>query len=260
LSAYDLVLKGKFVLRKGTKDNILQAREIFERALELDANHAQAYVQLAYTYISEAQSDWASAPERAAERALDLARKAVDLDDRDSDAHLVLAWAYFRVKSNFDLAKSELEKAMLLNPNEYYNYCFKSWFLTCSGDPSGGISCGNEALRRNPFVHDGCLYSIGFADYLAGSYEQAISILVRITHPPVEVVACIAACHAQLGRHEQAHAAAGEFLDRAKSELAIFPGGDTETWRAYWLRRMPFKEEALLTNLLDGLQKAGLPV
>src|SRR5262249_497684 len=143
-------------------------------------------------------------------RAFDLACKAVDLDDRDSWAHLMLAWAYFRAKSNFELARSELEKAMSLNPNEFYNYCFNSWFLTCSGDPTAGISCANEAIRRNPFLPDGCLETIGFADYLAGRYEQAVSTFGKIASPPVEVLACIAACRAQLGHHEQARAAAAE--------------------------------------------------
>jgi adenylate cyclase len=66
LSAYDLVLKGKFVLRRGSQDNVLQAREVFARALELDANHAQAYVQIAHTYILESQSNWTEAPDREA--------------------------------------------------------------------------------------------------------------------------------------------------------------------------------------------------
>ena len=37
--------------------------------------------------------------------AIDYARKAVELDNRDSSAHLSLASAYFYVKSNFELAE-----------------------------------------------------------------------------------------------------------------------------------------------------------
>lgn len=259
LSAYDLWLQGKYLLNRRSKDDILHARKLFQRALDLDPNYATAYIELAETYIYESTSDWTQEPDIAAKHAFDLARTAVELDDRDSRAHLILAWAYFRVKSNFDLAASQLETAIALNPNDYYNYCFKSWFLTCKGDPDGGILCANEALRRNPLVPDGCLYSIGFADYLAGRYEEALATFGKMSVPHLEVQACIAACYGEIGRTEDARAAAEEFRHRAKSELAIYPATDTESWRAYWLRLMPFKDAAKLDHLLEGLRKAGLP-
>ncbi len=47
LTAYDLVLRGKHYLERGSKDDVLEARAIFEQALELDPNHARAYIGLA---------------------------------------------------------------------------------------------------------------------------------------------------------------------------------------------------------------------
>ena len=259
LTAYDLLLQGRYFLNRRTKEDLLSARELYQRALEFDPRYVPAYIELAYSYIFEATSDWAEAPETAARQAFDFARKAVGIDDRDSRAHLVLAWAYFRVKANFELAASQLEQAITLNPNDYYNYCFKSWFLTCSGDPDEGIVCANEALRRSPLVNDGCLYSIGFADYMAGRYEQALTTFGKMSFTFVEVQACIGACYAQIGRMDDARTAANEFLDRARAELAIYPAKDSDSWREYWLRLLPFKEASKLEHLLDGLRKAGLP-
>ncbi len=106
---------------------------------------------------------------------------------------------------------------------------------------------------------DGCLSIIGFTDYVAGRYEQALSTFRKIANPRMEDQACIAACYAQLGHNDDARTAAKLFLERARAEFTVFPGKDTQSWRAYWLRHMPFKDEAPLEHLLGGLRKAGLP-
>jgi adenylate cyclase len=257
LSQYDLLLQGKYFLNRGSKDDIRRARELFQKVLERDASNSPAYVGLAWTYLRESGSDWAGA---SASRAFDHARMAVDLDDHNSQAHLILAWAYLRTRSNFDLAGSQVDKAITLNPNDCDNYCFKSWLLTVSGDPDGGIVCANEALRRNPLVTDDCLYTIGVADYLAGRHEKALSVFGKMSpsrHP--DVCACMAACYAQLGRDEDARIQAEEFLRRARSEFPEYPARDVESWRAYWARNMPFKDAAQFDSFLANLCKAGFP-
>jgi TolB-like protein len=55
LSAYDFYLRGKhcFPDWHGSKENILQARSMFEKALALDPDYALAYSGLAETYLAE---------------------------------------------------------------------------------------------------------------------------------------------------------------------------------------------------------------
>ena len=153
---------------------------------------------LALRYLrGTGESDWSDAPDAAARRAFDLACIAVELDDRDSQAHLIVAWAYFRARSNFDLAASQVEKAITLNPNDWNNYCFKSWLLTCSGDLDGGIACANQAIQRNPLAPNECLWTIGYADYQARRYAEALSAFGRKGFPrPPDVHAFMAARYA----------------------------------------------------------------
>jgi adenylate cyclase len=260
LSKYDLLLQGRHFLNRGSRDDILQARDLFSRARDLDPGDAQSYVGLANTYAEESRSNWSDAPDAAARRAFALACTAVELDDRDSQAHLILAWAYFRARSNFDLAASQVEKAITLNPNDWNNYCFKSWLLTCSGDSDGGIACANQAIQRNPLAPNECLWTIGYADYLARRYAEALSAFGRMSFPrPPDVHAFMAACYAQLDRRDDARFEAEEFLKLAKSDLTEKPTQSQESWLRYWERRAPFKERGQLDHLLDGLRKAGLP-
>jgi len=261
LSAYDCYLRGKHHWPdwRGSKNNVLRAREMFEQAAELDPDYASAYIGLAESYIAEFWSSWTMNRDAAGARSFEYACKAVELDNRDSHAHLILAAVYFYVKSNFELAEVQIQRALELNPNDYWNYCFKTEFSMCIGDFEESIFCGSEAIRRNPFLPDSCLHGMGFSQYLAQRYDNAIKTFGRLSAPGVEVQGCIAACYAQLGRDQEARTAAAEFRDRAKAELTSQPDRDGETWRAYWSSLFNFKDPGPLKHLLDGLRKAGLP-
>ncbi len=258
LSAYDYLLRGKqyFDDFHCSQKHNLRAREMFERAIELEPEYAAAYACLAATYLMEVEEGWTDAPEATGERSIELSRKAIELDDLNSYAHLILAIAYFLVRGNLELTKTQTQRALELNPNDYWNYCFKCWFSTCTGEVEESVFCGREAARRNPFLADSCRRNVGIAEYFAGTYDQAIDTLGKIANPPAEVQACIAAAYAQLGREKEALAAAADFRPRAH-EIGLQPNSDEESWRTFWKNRF-FKNEAGIEHLLDGLRKAGL--
>ena len=257
-SAYEYILRGKQCLGSYSEDEILQAREMFEKALELDPNYARTYIELAEAYYVELLSPWCKAPDIATECLIEYAQKAVALDDLDSRAHLGLARAY-RVKAKHELAEAQFETAIALNPNDVWNYCGKGFFMTCLGRLDEGISCDTYALRLNPLLPDTCLYSIGIAHYLGRRYEEAISTFGKMSYLPAETLGCLAASYAQLGRDDEARATAKECRDRIVAEFAFRLDDDVERWRAYWLRFIPLKEASDRDHLFDGLRKAGLP-
>ncbi len=74
-----------------------------------------------------------------------------------------------------------------------------------------------------------------------------------------EILGCLAATYAQLGRDDEARAMAAKFLNRAAAESAIHPEDDVGRWQAYWLRLIPIKEAEDRDHLFDGLRKAELP-
>ena len=255
LSAYDYWLQGKYYLGDwgGSWDDIRKSREMFERASELDPGYAGAYAGQAATYILEFERGWGEERDAASERALELARRAVALDERDSWSRFVLAVALRDVKADYELAEAQVRTAIALNPNHYWNYCFKCWLSTCAGDLEEGIYCGHEAIRRNPLLPDGCLTSIGFAEYLAGRYERAIETFRQMSALGPRDEACLAAAYAQVGRDEDARRAAEDFRKRAAEKLK-----KASSWEAYWSERLNFKDPAALEHLLDGMRKAGL--
>ena len=93
----------------------------------------------------------------------------------------------------------------------------------------------------------------------AKEYDNAIKTFGRMLAPGLRlnVMGCIAACYAQLGRDEEARIAAEEFRNCAKSEGTS--EWDNDSWREYWLGLFVLNDPEPIERLLDGLRKAGLP-
>ncbi len=93
LTAYDHVLRGAEHLRRGTKEENAQARQMFERAIELDPQYAGAYAGLGWTYFTEWFMGWGQGPQ-VLEQASIMAQKARTLDDYLPLPHARLGQVY----------------------------------------------------------------------------------------------------------------------------------------------------------------------
>src|SRR6185369_11359226 len=80
LEAYDDFLRGVESFNRFTKEATLQAQQMFEKALALDPQYADAYAWLGLTYWMEWGVHWSADPQTL-ERALAVAQQAVSLDD-----------------------------------------------------------------------------------------------------------------------------------------------------------------------------------
>ena len=89
--------------------------------------------------------------------------------------------------------------------------------------------------------------SLGNVFYSAHRYEDALEAYKHRTDPDYWIMARIAACYGQLGRMEEARAAAAQVI-RLKPDFTI--SKDRGGW---WQDRKD------LENIREGLRKAGLP-
>lgn len=261
LSAYERVLLGRFQLAAGHQADVLAARAILAATTEEFPAFAPAFRWLAETWYDEACSPWSPDPQKAALHAFAVGRRAVELDDQDSGAHLMVAWGYFRTQRSLELATAQLERALALNPNDYYTLCLASALSLWSGDLDAAVAHGEEALRRSPLAPDACSRTTGLAHYCAGRFGQALEALSRIKAPGIDVHAAVAACYARRGSLEQAAAAAAicRAAIAAAGVAATSTLEDPARWRSYWTRTLPFRDPAHLDRLLDDLAVAGVP-
>jgi TolB-like protein/DNA-binding winged helix-turn-helix (wHTH) protein len=90
LAAYDYVLRARSALQQPERANIAEARVLLRRAIDLDPNYGAAYAALAETYHIAAVMGWAESPSDTLNRAQELAKTALSLDESDVRAHTIL--------------------------------------------------------------------------------------------------------------------------------------------------------------------------
>ncbi len=249
LVAYDYFLRGRADQARATKETNAQAREMFERAIELDPNFAGAYAVLSHTYSRDWSYQW-SDDTQALERASEAAKKAVTLDDSLPLAHARLAWIYLWRRQH-EQAIAEVKRAIFLDPNFAEGYARLGIILTYAGRPGEGIDLVKKAMRLDPHYPPLYLFYLGHAHYLVGQYEEAIAVLKRsFTRNPDQLPSHLdlAVIYCELGRKEEARAEVAEVL-------RISPRASLEGQR----ETMLFKDQALLERYLENLRKAGLP-
>jgi tetratricopeptide (TPR) repeat protein len=248
LSAYDSFLRGMEYFFRLTKEANAQARQMFERAIELDPEYAEAYAGLGWTYLLEWAFQWSQDP-RTLERGFELAQRAIALDDSLPQAHSLLGGVY-QWKKQHEQAIAEGERAIALDPNYADSYVQLGMILDFAGRPEEALGLVEKATRLNPHYPAYYLFELGHAYYLMRRYEEAIATFKRhLTRNPnsLSTHTRLAVIYGELGREEEARAEAAEVL-------RISPNYSLEGVRQI----VPYKDPADLERFLDGLRKAGL--
>ena len=249
LEAYDLFLRGRSYLR-GTKRTHLQARQLFDEAIELDPTFAAAYAEKSVTYFSNFIMPMSQDP-KVLEAALEEAERAVVLDDSLPLARARLGWVYL-AKMRHEEAIAEGRRAIALDPNDADSYAQLGNILNWAGKPEEGIGLIEKAMRLNPHYPFSYLFYLGHAYYLLGRNDEAIALMKRVvTRAPyfLPVHRHLAVLYQESGRQEEARA-------EVAAVLRIFPGASIEDSRQ---RCLYVREPALLERFFDGLRKAGMP-
>ncbi len=151
-SLEEIVLRGVESVFRGwsetKKETSMQARQMFERAMELDPVYAEAYAYLGVTYWLEWFFRWNFVPQ-VLDRAAELEQKALALDESLPGPHVVLAFISLWKKQH-EQALAEARRALALDPNNAETLIQIGQILAFSGQPQEGIKLVEKAMRLNP--------------------------------------------------------------------------------------------------------------
>ena len=174
LEAYLKSMKGLSHMHRFNKDDNETARQLFMGAIALDPNYANAYVLLGWTYYFKASFGWTKTPAKSYEKAIELAKKVISLDERNTNAYLVFANVYSQT-GQFEKAVAAQKKALSLDPaNSHINASYGS-VLYNAGKFKEAIPVIEKAIRRDP-KHPGWYLSIsGWSYFYTSQHEEAIA-------------------------------------------------------------------------------------
>ena len=178
LEAYDYILRGYHQYYKRTRDGNGKAKEFFKKAITLDSNYASAYVGLAKVRRWDATMGYTEFPDKAVRQAEKLLKKALSIDDSSAGAHTELGYVYMRY-AEYELAISELERAIELNPNDWRTYRLMAPVMLYSGRTDEALKWYHTAMRYDPDISAGMLMNMGIAYFLKDQYEEAVKWLKK---------------------------------------------------------------------------------
>ena len=219
LEAYDYYLQAYYHFFQRTRDGHIEARKLFQKAIKLDPNYAAAYVGLAKVRTWAVNYGWTEFPNVALQEALDLAKKAVQLDDSNASAHGELGYIYMRF-GEYDLVESELQKAIDLNPNDWISYRHIGAVLLYAGQPAESLEWYTKVLEFDPYLSPGVYMNIGIGYYLNGDDDQAIHWLKQAATKWPTFLGChilLAPIYGQTGQMDP-----GEANKKAQLEALVF--------------------------------------
>jgi len=247
LTAYDLSLLGGEAKHRGTKEDAEEAIRLLKQSLAIDPKFARAWVGLAWCYqVLGGLTD--RTPELRQAQA-DAARRAVELDPADADAHAALAFVHGNA-GDFTRAEAEFDRALSLNPNSADILTYYAGWASSLGKPEKGVGAADHALRLNPNMPGWALGDYRYAYFMVGRYEDALRILGRKPRENYRRNDYVfrAASLAALGRADEARAAVAETL--AKHPNLTIEG---------YALADPSWNEAEQKRLIETVRKAGFP-
>lgn len=238
----------EFYLRHTPEDNA-QARHLFGRAIELDSQYADGYAALGFVYWQQFYMQW-SPTLQTLERAGELAKQALALDDSLSDAHMLLGQIYLWRDREHEQAIAEGEKSIALDPNNADAHVLLGDTLHFVGRGEEALEMVEKAMRLNPYYPAPVLHNLNNAYWQMGRYKEAIAAEKRLLSRNPEFVFAyvgLAASYSALGRDEEARAAAAE-VRRLNPQFSL------EVVKESW----PCKDPADIERALTALRKAEL--
>ena len=248
LDAYHLVRRAQQEFLKVRPEANQRARQLAERAIELDPKFARAYSVVAYTHAFDARWGWVSDRKASGKKAFEAANKAIAVDDREFTAYHALG-AVLHGRQLFDRAIAAYEKAISLNPNNADLLATSSNPLLYAGRFDDAINRIKNAMRLNPYYRWFYPVFLGRAYFGKGEYEKALPLFregMRIDPRNSVAIRYVVAIHGHLGNKSEARAA----IDQLQRQI---PNASVQE-----LERQLGRKAAELGVYLEGLRKAGL--
>ena len=249
--AWSYYVRGYGHMMRHTKADNAKARELFERAASLAPGYAMVFTALGWTHWEDARHGWSESREESLLRAVELAKKALALDESDPMIH-ALWGAIYLLQRRYDQAIAEGERSVALGPNQAFPHLLLAMYLYHTGRYKEALPLVRKAMRLDPYYPSSYLELLGGVYLQMGEYEKAVEafkmLVVREPHRIVGHLG-LAIAYIRLGRKEQARSEVAEVL-------RLFPEYSLEVFRkqAHWTHMDP----AVVESGIEALREAGL--
>jgi non-specific serine/threonine protein kinase len=225
--AYDFYLRGRQFFYQLRRNSYEYARQMFERAIEIDPGYARAYAGIAdccsflYTYAEATEANLKGAEEAS--------RKALELDPELAESHASRGLA-LTLNKRYDEAEREFEAAIRLDPKLFEGYYFYARASFQQGKLAKAAGLFDQATRVKPedYQAPGLLATVyqalGRKEDAAAAHRKCLDLIEKHLelHPDdARAIYLGANSLLQLGEHDKGLAWARRALDIDPEEPSI---------------------------------------
>ncbi len=251
LRAWDFYQRGLWHTYKRTREDLAEARHMFEQAIAIDPGLARAYAGAEEAIFFQLMDGHAASGETAKATALELAEKSVSIDGQDAFNRYALGRA-LTLHRRHEAAIFELCKAIELNPSFAQAHYALGLAHATSGQPAEALPHIEWAMRLSPQdpYFGQFLVRQAEAFLFLGRLEDAVEAAGRsLREPNIQWSrwAILAAAQAHLGR-----------LDEARSSVSSLQMLRPDISLAFIRDYLPIADASAMEVLIGGLRTAGL--
>lgn len=250
LLAYDYFLEGQRLSKIQTKESHEEARVAYRKAIDADPGYGRAYGALAYLMSVSYRRGWTDTPTETIDRAVQLGKQGVELDDTIPQTYWSLGFAYL-MKRDFEKAEQALQDAIRIAPSYADGYGLLALIKNNQGEPEKAIEYIRKGMRLNPFFTWDYYFNLGRAYYTMGRYEEAIEYLLKAkerNENVIQIRLILAASYVNVNRLEDAQ--------WEVEEVQFLNPAETLTLTR---KTIPMTNLTYLDKFIGDLRKAGLP-
>ena len=250
LEAWLLLVEGDAEYREYTREGMVRARSLLERAHKLDPNWAWPLALLAGIRYHEARRGWSASPEKLIRRGIELAERAIEIDPYGPRGYQSLGGLLI-LRGETERGIEVKRKAIELAPNDSSTLAGLANSLVWLGQEQEAVELMERALPLSPIPPWYYPHAYGFALQLVGRKEEAVEVLeeaIRLYSKRAEIRARLATVYVDLGRLDEANAVVDKLLQL-----------DPHYTASRYLRNYHIPDPRLAAWLKDLLLRAGLP-
>lgn len=173
LDAHECRLLASEYWRSPSEESHARVRDLLERAVAIEPNHAGAWAMLSIIYADEIRGNYNLQPEPL-ERALAAAKRAVELDPLEVAGFHALFMVHFH-RGEFDHFLSAANTALRINPNYPDMLADLAALTAYSGDWEKAVQMLDRAIKLSPNPPGWYHWIFAFHNCLGGDFETALT-------------------------------------------------------------------------------------
>ena len=249
LDAYLKILQARDLKRHQTIENNNKARQLAKEAIALDPEYAQAYRWLSGTHVIDVWLGSTKSPQESLKKAMELAQKAISLNDSLGGAHGLLGNIYI-MKRDYERGIREVERAVELEPNGADAHVFLGMGLKYTDRAKEAVPILKKAIRLDPHTPGWYMHILAAAYRDIQKHKEAIEWGEKaVQQNPKNVLSRVILCsiYSLAGRMDEA-------CGQAKEIIRLNPKFSVDRFA----RTDPQKNQVVKKGYIDAMRKAGL--